>query len=144
MTVSETLKKNWIYIAFVIIVIIPLMYVIVSFVMMVNEPSYALVLNELKDSDNPNLLIECCNDAGDFVQKSFVIPLTEEDFEKFPKLASIMRDKNQKPSYEDNEGRPVYQVYISDEEKGAFESQFPGGYLEYKGKRYHFAFLHVD
>lgn len=67
MTVSETLKKNWIYIVFVIIVIIPLMYVIVSFVMMVNEPSYALVLNELKDSDNPNLLIECCNDAGDFV-----------------------------------------------------------------------------
>jgi len=37
----------------------------------------------LKDSDNPNLLIECCNDAGDFVQKSFVIPLTEEDFENF-------------------------------------------------------------
>jgi len=42
MTVSETLKKNWIYIALFIIVIIPLMYVIVSFVMMVNEPSYAL------------------------------------------------------------------------------------------------------
>ena len=83
MTISETLKKNWIYIAFVVIVILPLTYVIVSFVMMMNEPSYALIIEEMNDRD----VVETAGywDNGTFNHSSNpFINLTEEDFKTFP------------------------------------------------------------
>jgi hypothetical protein len=144
MTFHETLKEKWIYIAFVIIVIIPLMYVIVSFVMMVNEPSYALVLEELNDSE----VIQFTGyftENGSIIQTSNVINLTEEDFRLFPKLAPIIRDKDQKALYVNRQDRQVYHVNIWDDEYSAFVSQIgSSGYLGYNGKRYHFAFMHVD
>ena len=51
MTVSETLKKNWIFIVLGLIVILPLMYVMISLVMTNYEPSYGLTIEELNDGD---------------------------------------------------------------------------------------------
>jgi hypothetical protein len=145
MTVPETLKKNWIYIAFVIIVILPLIYVAVAFVMMVNEPSYALELYELNDSD-------ACQPTGYYTENYTIAAkkynatlLTEEDFKEFPKLAPIIRDRNQKPSFADSKGKGVYHVSYWEEEHSAFTDHFGlFGCLEFKGKRYNFNFMHVD
>jgi hypothetical protein len=144
MTISETLKKNWIYIVFIIIVILPLMYVGAIIIVSINEPNYRLEVKKLNENETPNFLIICCDEKGDMVQKTFLIPLTEEDFTQFPELASIIRDENVKSSYADYEGRLYYYVSLSDEEKYAIESHYPGGYLEYKGNRYHISFMHVD
>lgn len=144
MTVSETLKKNWIYIAFVIIVIIPLMYVIVSFVMMMNEPSYALIIEEMNDSDVVETAGYWNNGAFIYTSNPF-INLTEEDFKTFPKLSPIIRDKSQKSSYMGFNGRVTYRVNYWEDEHYTFVSHFGNnGYLEYKGERYWFGFMHVD
>jgi hypothetical protein len=127
MTLSETLKKYW-YIPFAIFGILFLSYFIL-FVMMVNEPSYGLIIYELGNSNQP----------------SNAIMLTEEDFKVFPKLAPIIRDKSQKPSYIDNEGRNTYTVKYWEDEHYAFVSHFGNwGDLEYKGKHYRFLFMNVD
>jgi hypothetical protein len=149
MTVSETLKKYW-YVPVAIIGIPLLIYLILLILLMgvfpliMNHPPYALIITELNDNETPNFLFVCCDEKGDFVQKTFLIPLTEEDFTQFPKLASIIRDKNQKNSYMDFNDRVTYKVDISNDEKYTIESHFPGGYLEYKGKRYNIVFMNVD
>lgn len=129
MTVSETLKKNWIYIAFVIIVILPLTYFIVSFIMEMNEPSYAIIIEEMNDSD----VVES---AGIWYNGSFIyttnpfINLTEEDFKTFPKL-EIIRDKSQKNSHVGVNGKVTYSVNYWEEEHYTFVSHFGNnGYLE--------------
>ena len=110
----------------------------------VNEPNYALVLNELNDGD----AIQPTNYYSEnytIGQTYEVTPLTEEDFKVFPILASIIRDKSQKPIYVDNKGRGVYHVPFWEDEHSAFTSRFGlSGCLEYKGKRYNFVFMHVD
>ena len=127
MTFFETLKKYW-YVPFAIFGILLLSYFIL-FVMMVNDPSYRLYVYELNDSHHP----------------SNAITLTEEDFKVFPKLAPIIRDKSQKPSYTDSEGRSTYYVHYWENEHYAFVSHFgKRGDLEYKGKINRFDFMHVD
>lgn len=146
MTISENLKKHWIYVVFIIIVIIPLMYVVVSFVMMANEPSYRLVIEELNESDDiqsggyweNGSLIRTSNPA-------IAIKLTEEDFKTFPKLASIIQDRSQKSRYIGFNGRVTYWVDYWEDEHYTFVSHFGNNeVLEYKGKRYHFMFMNVD
>ena len=145
MTVSETLKKNWIFIVFGLIVIIPLMYVMISLVMTNYEPSYALIIEELNEGD----VLENTNywENGSLFTNynPTTINLTEEDFKTFPKLAPIIRDKSQKSGDVGSNGRVTYQVYYWEDEHYPFVSHFgDGGYLEYKGKRYRFGFIHVD
>jgi len=143
MTLSETLKKYW-YVPFAIFGILLLCYFIVLFVMISNEPSYRLYLFELNDNSR-------IQPTGYYTEnytigyKSQVFTLTEEDFKVFPKLAPIIRDKNQKPGFVDNEGSIVYTVAYREDEHSAFTSRFGlFGCLEYKGKYYNFNFINVD
>jgi hypothetical protein len=144
MPISETLKKNWIYIVFVIILILPLTYVIVSYIMIMNEPSYALTIEEMNDNDTIDSAGEWNNGTFVYTSNPF-INLTEEDFKTFPKLAPIIRDKSQKSSDVGSNGRVAYRIDYWEEEHYTFVSRFGyNGYLEYKGKRYHFIFMNVD
>ena len=95
MTLSEIMKKYW-YIPFTIFGILFLSYFVVGLVMQMNEPSYVLTVYELNDCD----VIPFSgyfNEKGEVINTPRVIPFTDEDFEQFPKLASIIRDKSQKP-----------------------------------------------
>lgn len=109
-----------------------------------NEPSYALIIEELNDSE----IIPFSgyfNEKGEVVNTTSVVSITEEDFKTFPKLAPIIRDKSQKSSYMGFNGRVTYRVNYWEEEHYTFVSHFGNsGYLEYKGKRYSFGFMHVD
>ena len=120
------------------------MYVIVSLVMTNYEPSYALIIEELNDTEVINVQGYFAEN-GSFIQTSNVINITEEDFKTFPKLAPIIRDKSQKSSYLSFNGRLTYRVDYWEEEHYTFVSHFGyNGHLEYKGKRYWFGFMHVD
>lgn len=76
-----------------------------------------------------------------WVQKKYdAIPLTEEDFKEFPILASIIRDKSQKPDYGSS-----YRVDFWIDGYSAFTYHFSlFGCLEYQKKRYNFNFMQVD
>jgi len=147
MTSSEPKKNIWnivvpIMVTLLIVFIVGLSYWFWSSV--VNEPSYALVINELNDGD-------VLQPTGYYTENYTIgqtnkdCTLTEEDFRTFPKLAPIIRDKSQKPDFVDKEGRGVYHVDYWEDEHSAITSRFGlFGCFEYKEKRYNFNFMHVD
>jgi hypothetical protein len=83
MNVVEILIKRW-YVFVVIIGIIVLLLVWSGYFSFIGGESFSsLSLYESNES---------------FIPQEHTISLTEEDFNEFPQLASIIRDKNSKPT----------------------------------------------
>jgi hypothetical protein len=146
MTSSEPKKNIWNIVVPIMVILLIVFIVGISYLFWsnMNEPSYSLVINELKDGDAIQP-INYYTENYTIGQKYEVTPLSEDDFKVFPILASIIRDKTQKPIYVDDEGRGTYHIPFWEDGHSAFTSRFGlSGGLEYKGKRYNFAFMHVD
>lgn len=59
--------------------------------------------------------------------------LTEEDFTRQPKLASVIRDKNQEPVTILENGNRLYTVHLTMEERSDYYGCVHS-FMEYKGK----------
>jgi hypothetical protein len=146
MTFFKPSKNIWNIVVPIMVIFLIVFIVWISYLFWsnMNEPSYALVINELKDGDaiQPTSYYTENYTIG---QTNEITPLSEDDFKAFPILTSIIRDKTQKPIYVDDEGRGTYHVPFWEDGYSAFTSRFGlSGCLEYKGERYNFAFMHVD
>ncbi len=134
MTFFETLKKQWkVLIAILaIIVIISVAYSIWSYQVSVGWGTTSqLYITEINESGVPN---------------GNIIHITEEDFKKFPKLASVIRDKTQRIDQISNNGTWIhYKLFLTDDERAQFSSlYFPPNpdnldrFFEYNGKYYYY------
>ena len=131
MTFSDTLKKNWFISLLVIIFIVSSLLVLswIGFMTLSEEPFSTLSLYELN---------------GSVVPQGNIIPLAEKDFSVFPKLAPVIRDKNQKPNAILDNGNRLYTIPLTNEEYNKFKNLYlPSGnagvfeyFFEYKGKYY--------
>jgi hypothetical protein len=137
MTYIEILKKRW-YVFIAILVIIILLLYWFGFITLIGGGSFStLRLYELNES---------------VVTQGNSISLTEEDFKEFPQLASIIRDKNTKPTLIDKNGIRYYEVNFSSNEFNRFIARYwsnvsayeidrptpPRRIFEYKGKYYEY------
>jgi hypothetical protein len=135
MTLSETLKRQWkLLIAILgIVVIIFIAYSIWSYQVSVGWGTNSQIgITEINESGVPN---------------GNIIPITEEDFKKFPKLASVMRDKTQKIDQISNNGTRInYKLFLSDDERVQFLSLYPNtpgnfdNFFEYNGTYYYYGY----
>jgi hypothetical protein len=109
MTFIEILKKQW-YLFVVILVIIVILLNLSSISSLFAGESFStLRLYELN---------------GSFIPQGTRFSLTEEDFKEFPQLASIIRDKNQKPMETFNDGTRFYMVSLTSNEMERFNSRY--------------------
>jgi hypothetical protein len=133
MTFFETLKKRW----YVFIAIIGIFIFLLSWFgnITIFEPEHysRIYLHEQNES---------------FVPQGYIIHLTDEDFKVFPKLIPVIRDKNQKPLLQLENGEREYSIFLTGEEHYLFEGRYQvfdpsidmtkGIAFEYKGKYYGF------
>jgi hypothetical protein len=134
MVISETLKKQWkLLIAILgIIVIIFIAYSIWSYQISVGWGT------------NSRLFITEINESG--VPNGNIIHITEKDFKKFPKLASVIRDKTQRIDQTSHNGTWIdYKLFLTDHERAQFLSLYclpipgnPDRFFEYNGKYYYY------
>ena len=134
MTISEILKRRWIILIAIlaIIVIASIAYSIWSYQVSVGWGT------------NSRLFITEINESG--VPNGNIIHITEEDFKKFPKLASVIRDKTQRIDQISNNGTWIhYKLFLTDDERAQFSSlYFPLNpdnlerFFEYNGKYYYY------
>lgn len=132
MTFSDTLKKNWFISLLVIILIVSSLLFLswIGFMIISEEPFSTLYLYELNESIVPQ---------GNFGAN--IYSLSEEDFKQLPKLAPVIRDKNQRPIQVLDNGNRLYTIPLTSEEYYLFiEHYLPkpttSGFFEYKGKYY--------
>ncbi len=132
MAISETLKKQWkLLIAILAIIVI----VFIAYSIWSHQVSVGW-------GTNSRLFITEINESG--VPNGNIIHITEEDFKKFPKLASVIRDKTQRIDQISNNGTRIhYKLFLTDDERAQFSSlYFPPNpdnldrFFEYNGKYY--------
>jgi hypothetical protein len=128
MTFSDTMKKHW-FISILAIIFIAFCFVIFNWngIMTLigrGEPHSTLFLYELNES---------------IVPQGNIISLSEPDFGAFPKLAPVIRDRDQKPDAISDNGRRLYIIPLKSEEYYKFNKLYLApGFFEYKGKYYFF------
>lgn len=79
------------------------------------------------------------------------ISLIDEDFKEFPQLASIVRDKNQKPTRIFEDGTRFYMIPLTEDEMYEFNRRYWSNYsgfenrrlFEYKGKYYEYDYPQI-
>jgi hypothetical protein len=133
MASSEISDKRWNIIAGLVVIF--LIIIILAFSGGLNafigkEYPYSMVLYEMN---------------GSFVPQGNIVHLTEVDFNSFPKLASVIRDKNQKPTIL-NDGRRFYSIGLTNDEYSWFVTHYlptkpndnNGRFFEYLGIYYNY------
>jgi hypothetical protein len=124
MTSFNTLSAGW-KIVIAVLVILFFGYILTFFLinfggLIFGESDSTLYLWELNESNIPN---------------GNIISLTDENFNELPKLASVIRDKKQKPEQILETGNRLYTISLTMEERYIYGG-LAGSYLEYEGKYY--------
>lgn len=133
MTLTDILKKRW-YVFVVIIGVIVLLLVWSGYFSFIGGESFSsLSLYESNES---------------LIPQGYTIALTEEDFKEFPQLASIIRDKNTKPTVIYKNGIRFYHISFTSDEYSRFISHYWSNWsrsedrriFEYKGEYYEYGY----
>lgn len=124
MTSFNTLSKGW-KIVIAVLVIFFVGYISMFFLItfggfILGESDSTLYLWELNESNVP---------------QGNITSLTDKNFNELPKLASVIRDKKQKPEQILENGNRLYTISLTMEERYGYGG-LAGNILEYKGKYY--------
>lgn len=131
MALIEDLKNRW-YLYIVILLSIIFSLYCFYFILIIGHESFStLRLYESNES---------------YAQQGKIFMFSDEDFNNFPPLGSVISDRNKQPSYLSHDGRPVYMVGLTSGEMNRFNAKYWSKrngsedlrYLEYQGKYYEY------
>jgi len=142
MTSPETSNKGW-KIVFTLLAIIFIVFSLVIF----NWNGFMTLIG--RGESYSTLRLYEFNES--VIPQGYGISLTEKDFKEFPELASIVRDKNQKPTRIFEDGTRFFMLPFTEDEMYRFKDRFWTNYsgfenrrlFEYNGKYYEYDYPQI-